>query len=439
MEVGEYFPPVEDEIRIQNYIKYRELFRGNHGDVFADVQKRLEGKSVITYIAANFCGIIAKLSGDLLFGEPIKITGENQKKIDEIVEMNKLNSNLLFDSISNAYKGDSFWKIRYNERIIIEPVRPEIVFVDLDEDNILEPIKYSIAWIKHYNDNDYVRVEEHEKGLIRNKLFSLKKGKLKEQIDIHFFYPELEEEQKTGIDDFLIVHIPNFRTNDSFWGISDYYDIEPVQDEINNRLSRISMILDKHSDPTLIVPTGTLDENGELRKGDAEVFEIGQGDLAPQYLTWNGNIDSAFKEIDLLIDTLHMMAEISPSLTGLDRSGIPESGRALKYRLLRTLAKIGRKRIFYDEGIKKIINLALQMEGVEPFPISIKWSDGIPDDYSEKIIDEANRISSGTTSVVSAIKRIDNCDDEMANSEYEKIKQETLAQSPPIGLSKLEI
>lgn len=438
IEVGEFFPPQDDIERIQRYIKYCELFKGNHADVFEDVQKRLEGRTVITYIAANFCGIIAKLSADLLFAENPKFKAPDDDKqawLDELIKKNDLYSKLMLDALSNAYKGDSFWKVRFNEGVILEPVRPELVFVDLDEDNILEPKKYYIAWRKKYNDNEYLRVEEHEKGIIRNKLYLLDGERIGKQVDLSLFYEDLPEEQTTGIDDFLIVHIPNFRTNDSFWGISDYYDIESIQDEINNRLSRISMILDKHSDPTLIVPPGTLDENGELMKGDAEVFEIGQGDIPPQYLVWEGKLESAFRELQWLIDMLHMQAEISPSLTGLDPKGPPESGRALKYRLLRTLAKINRKRIFYEEGIKKMFNLAMKLENlygkkIEEFEVAIKWADGIPDDYTEKIIDEANRISSGTTSIRSAIKRIDNCDDDTAEQEWQRIQEE---QSPAPG------
>lgn len=135
-----------------------------------------------------------------------------------------------------------------------------------------------------------------------------------------------------------------------------------------------------------------------------------------------------------------MQAEISPTLTGLDKAGYPESGRALKYRLIRTLAKIGRKRIFYEEGIKKILNLAMQLENVlginsyEIPKINIVWSDGLPDDYSVKIVDEANRIASGTTSIKSAIKRIDNCSDEVAEAEYQKIMEEkTGSITTPIG------
>ena len=77
-------------------------------------------------------------------------------------------------------------------------------------------------------------------------------------------YKDLEEEQETGYPGLLVEHIPNWRLDDMFWGISDYHDLDSLFDALNNRVSRIDSILDKHSDPKLILPPGSMEYDERL-------------------------------------------------------------------------------------------------------------------------------------------------------------------------------
>ena len=56
--------------------------------------------------------------------------------------------------------------------------------------------------------------------------------------------------------------------------------------------------------------------------------------------------------------TLFLFSETSPSAYGLDKGGVAESGRALKFRLLRTIAKKHRKQLYYDDGLKELLTTA---------------------------------------------------------------------------------
>ncbi|HPB34105.1 MAG TPA: phage portal protein [Caldisericia bacterium] len=433
--------------RIEKYQTFKRAFLGKHDE--SEKLKRIFAKVPITgsfeasfwmvpYVIANFCGVISKISADFLFSEPPEyqaLGGDiEQENLNRIVDSNQLNRKLRTNILSNSYKGDAFWKVRYDDRIIIEPVRPELVFVDLNPENIKEPLKYYIAFAIQLNGKDYLRVEEHEKGFVKNKFYKVMNGKIVEDLGIDFYNnltgQNIVEEVYTNIDDFLIVHIPNFEIEDDFWGVSDYEDILPLQDEINNRLSRISMILDKHSDPWLVVPPGTLNEKGELNKSASGVFEIGQGELVPQYLTWDSSLTACFQEIDKLVDYLHIITEMSPTITGLDKAGYPESGEALQRRLLRTLAKIGRKRSYYDLGLKKLLRLAQELEceiertNYKPFDVEILWDDGIPTFYTEKLNQLSKMRDDGAISLQKYIMEAFNCSEEEALDEIEKIKSE---------------
>jgi len=113
---------------------------------------------------------------------------------------------------------------------------------------------------------------------------------------------------------------------------------------VNNRMTKNENILDKHSDPILALPEGVLDEQGNIRKDKLQLFtipdnEMGSKPAKPEYITWDASLDNSFKQIDKLIEFLYMTSETSPAVFGMDKQGAAESGRALKLRLMRTIAK----------------------------------------------------------------------------------------------------
>src|SRR5699024_10974808 len=171
---------------------------------------------------------------------------------------------------------------------------------------------------------------------------------------------ELTEARKaiaTGVPIPLVVHVPNFSLDDCWCGIDDITEHRSILDEINNRISQISDILDKHADPAVAVPVGTLreDEAGNVYYNVAQekVFEIaGKDDVIPQYITNNNpQIDQAFKELDMLIDLLFTVSEIPSVALGRNESGTARSsGLSIKWRMNSLLAKINRKRQYYEKG-----------------------------------------------------------------------------------------
>jgi hypothetical protein len=128
-----------------------------------------------------------------------------------------------------------------------------------------------------------------------------------------------------------------------FWGISDYEDLVDLFFAINNRLSRNEHILDKHGDPILAVPQGVLDGSGNVSRQNLGMIELPShpmnGEVSkPEYIVWDSKLESSFAQIDVLLEQLWISSEMSPTLFGLTKYGVAESGRALKYKLLRTLS-----------------------------------------------------------------------------------------------------
>jgi len=433
----------EDKQRIDNYRTNEDIFLGLHSTAFAKFSALMakEQKSLI-YIVCNFGALISKVSADLLFGEQIKFKWPKEVKdtkwFDELIENNKLHTRNYESALSNSYHGDSVIKVRQaeNKKIIIEYITPEIVFVNLDSDNINETKSIEIAWIKQQGDTKYVRKEIHYKGKIVNELWLLNGDILSEKVDLGIFYDNMPEEQNTGVDDFLVKIIPNWKTSNRFWGISDYNDLHSLFDEANNRITRLADILNKHSNPKLAVPRGVIDKKGQVRTQNFDLFEVVAttgGVAKPEYITWDASLEAAFKEIDKIVEFVFLFSETSPSVFGMDKGGTAESGRALKFRLLRTLAKISRKKNYYDEALKWAMVVAQKLAKKTPVIPKIEWQDGIPQDTFEQAQIEEIRLRSGNTSRESSIRRLDSGSNDDIKEEMEKIGSETKEVTSSIG------
>lgn len=411
LSAGDYWPPTEeDRNRIERYRENKKLFKGEHDEVFREVQQRLEtkDKKVMTYLVVNYCGLLSKLSADMLFGETPRINVVNEKtdkRLRELIAKNKLYTGLYESALGNSYRGDACYKVRYARKskytktreIIIESQNPSYFFVERPQDNIRQIDRQIIGWnFTRDNDGDgipdtnYLKLEVIEPGTIYNFLYLLSGGIVKRELSLKELYPDLPRVQETGIDDFLLTHIPNWRADEDFWGYSDYQDIKSLQDEANNRISQISRVLDKHADPKMKGPPEAMDQNGFVDVSGSRYFPYERDGAEPQYITWEAKLEMAFQQVDYILKMMFLVTETSPDAFGLSETNMAESGRALKYRLMRLLSKIARKKRYYDHAIKEMLYRAQLMDIVhigqsyKPEKASIAWRDGMPDDYKEK-------------------------------------------------------
>ena len=243
-------------------------------------------------------------------------------------------------------------------------------------------------------------------------------------------------EVPTNIDRHLIIHIPNFRINTSPYGISDYHDVESIFEAINNRYTRIRATLDKHSDPILMLPEGILDDEGKVHKAGIGVIEVMKGDAPAQYLIWDAKMESAFQEIDKLVDSLYMVKDISPVIFGKETGTGSDSGIALKRKLMRTLAQKHRKELYYVKGIQEIIYTAqifckankLRVGSVQIIKDAVLpevvTQDGVINDLAESLDNEIKSIDARLTTRKDAIARAYNLSAAEAEAKIEEIKKE---------------
>lgn len=449
------WPPEGAANRRENYERYREMFKGRHDEVFKRVQDIMgskKDKSVI-YIVCNFAGLLSKTCADFLFGEHLQFKASNdevQKRLEAISENNRLHTTNYEMGLCNSWRGDAIYKVRWGRpkeqsvrQAIIEPVNPACYFPRLNNDNAQEASGCTLAWVREFEGDQYLRCEIHRPGKIYNELYLLKGSEIKAQVPLDRIpdYEELKEEEDTGYEGTLVMHVPNYRLDDEFFGISDYQDIEGLFDEMNNRISRMAQILDKHSDPKLILPPGMMKYDPKtnqyyIEKEDLQCLEIDPGYMSegvqnnlPRYLVWDAQLDAAFQEIDKLLEMIMMVSETPPAIFGLEKYGVAESGRAMKFRLLRAIAKSNRKALYFTEALQEALYAAQVMEnenGGESYTPewpTIEWPDGIPKDMMEQAKIEQVRQAAGLSSKEAAIRRLDGLTGQALEDELNNIEQ----------------
>ena len=476
--VGELYPNENHIDRITRYRNNEKLFKGEQLEVFKKHFPELEERyRHVLFTAVNLPSIIAKKSADFLFGEtPTFSAGKEdnsneQKAIDRFVDSNDLQILSYESALSNAYRGDSFYKVRYGQeyggilpkdvdeyRVIIESQNPMYVFPETLQGNGNKILCYHVAYpilVDSDADDWILKVESHYAGVIIYRemnitpLLTNAKGEVLQWI-IDAENHEAYRMEKTGVKFPLVVHVPNYATDASWEGIDDITEHYALFASISNRLSLINDILDKHSNPAMAVPVGTLeeDENGipQFRVGVDKVFEVmDKNEIVPQYITWNGELQSSLTVLEKELELIMTLTEIPMVALGAGDSGTSgSSGLSIKFRMSSMLSKVNRKRQYYQKALKRVFTIAQQLEqavygdklGYEITNVKIHFKDGLPDDELEQATIYSTRLAGmPTISQKTALMKLDGLTEEQAEKEIARMKKEQEEQMGTVDAS----
>ena len=192
-------------------------------------------------------------------------------------------------------------------------------------------------------------------------------------------------------------------------GVSDYTDLKPIVDEIERRLYGIQQVMDRHTDPHIQGPHAvdaaanmrSRSESGGAAIGHDTTMDdtfVGDNRLSPtgalylprdredpeyKYLTFDGQLMPQFKEIDLLLDMIHLTTGIPSTAFGIsDQSGGRDTGVARERQMLSALQKL---RSLRTELSPAIVSVMAALE----IPVdAIDWPDAPFGGYAEAV--EAN-------------------------------------------------
>jgi len=461
----------------------KKLYDGKQAEVYERATALLKDTPHATqlqqlYIAANIADVIVSKPADLLVGErPIFDSGladstPQQVAINSYVEENDLPQLVYESALANGYRGDSWIKVRYGYRQdysalaeigvgmpdeaqlepIIEHVSADCVFPITADGNVKKfkaVVIASVEWVvSRDNDTPYLNVEKHLPGYIvyeRYKLETYEGG-----VDNSYGYPvqvfRIKERVATGresdiiatgVPTILVHHIPYKSTDDQWQGKGTLEALETILIAINDRLAQIDYVLWKHTDPTVYGPV--IGEGGSVQTS-GRYIEVTKDDATPGYMTWNSELNGAFKELELLIGMAFQIAETPQWLFGTvlgdqNSGGTGTShtdGAAIKARFMPILSKVARVRTQYDRALRdalyqcQLLDIAHGEANFEAVYPTITWRDGLP--VNEKEQAEIMEIRTGgkpTIDVATAIKRMDTLDDIQAGEIVAKIDADT--------------
>lgn len=415
---GEPFPPKSEAERIKRYEDNELLFESEHANVHKNIYSecfdritRVIGNfdKIVSYpVILNYQRMLSVKTADLICGEYPAISGttpEETEMLKEVREETGFDESLFPTVIDLSRYGDAIWRIYKDEqtgRGRFINWTPKEWYPVVMNDGTKRVTHHVLAWKSNIGTEESpkwrLHAQIHEDGRYTKKEFMMDgQG---ERIG-----GEISSEViQTGIEGNAIVHICNMRTSSSIYGHDDYIPIDSIISEILVRISQISEILDAHADPVLTGPPSLLkydEKNGRHYFEKGRFYSVSDSEKEPKYLTWDGQLDSSFKQLGFLVEQLYILSEMGAALLGaMEKTGQAISGTAMRFKMVNPIVKARRMSNGMIIPTKKLLSTLLKINETElnTSKISIVWKDGLPNDPRENA--EIARLTSGATSVM---------------------------------------
>lgn len=462
------WPPAADRARIAAYQRHENLYLGNHETVFVKsglFQYTYDDSR--EYVTVNLLGALTDLLAWRMFGEGISVeTPADQPAAAEFVshlyQRNRLHELFLLSALGASYRGDAAFKVRYaanTQRVIIESVNPELLYLETDPLDAKAITAATIAQVLHdEKGRPYIWQERHElrgeASWIVNRLYratedddgTLYMDPRDDQVTLDSlpYTADLPEEQATGIDELLVVHLPNQAVdNDVIWGVSAYARLLSIQGELNNRETQRAEVLDKFVDPFMFGPP-LADDTGQVSLRENKYLEVPEGVTgAPAgFLVWDAQLGAVESQLRQLRESLAATAGIDVvAIMPQEQSGGPVSGRALRLQQMRTQTTVQAKQLSWTPYLQRLFSVATKLatapqvrlawrptdgalEALEPEAFTPRWGDGLPTDRMEDIQEQVVMLDAGLQSRKRAVQVLQGVTGEELDTVLEQIHAE---------------
>ena len=451
------WPPSTEAERIDNYEKNLKLLLGKHSEVFTLRSKPTDEviQSSLKFFNAFFGGeaftsagdirvslpipiplIIAMIYSDLLFSSPISPTMKTktqQQTVEDIIDRSDLHSLNLEQAMICSILGDCVYEVRLNEgQAFIGFIDPKqfIPIWNKNDRNKLD--EGAVFWKTTVGDDVFCTFKVFSRVgnsiKLERSIWSMKGEKLDGRLPWNPKIQEAPEVETIELDEIPLVLIPNIRLGGNF-GFSDIgFGVDALIDELDNRLSQQSTILDRHADPAIIGPETLIDpETGKVdRKSGFIPYET--AGVKPEYMTWNGELLAAESFVNRLLTITAVATGIPPSILMEQIQGTELSAKRLRLEFFQAVNRAGRKRLNFDRGLKRLLTIAQKMEtgsgGEVESIVDLNWKDGLPDDPMDSVTIQGKRVADGTQSRVGAIMELDECSESEAREKLDQITED---------------
>lgn len=486
LQPGKTFPPTVEQARITRYHQNAQLFDGDHFDdpkfrtrlpyeshvtekvnLYAQCAKRISRvignwEDIISFpVLLNYQRLMTLKVADLVCGEHPSISGVTAKEnaaLADVRDCSDFDAKLYTTVLDISRYGDAIWRMYkdYNGKLTFTPWDPVQWYPIVMQDGTNTISAHCLCWIENrskdvYRPDYYLNVQIHSTGASKDLEDIGSPGNY-----IHKVYKmdstgstikKLEQKKvvPTGLTECAVFHIKAFTTTNSVYGYDDYMTLDSILSEIMTRVGQISAILDKHADPNITGPVSMLEvdeSTGEYVLKTGKFFAVSPGEDQPQYMTWDGQLTSAFKQLEFLINQMNILSEMGAALLGgQDGSSQAISGTAMRFKMVNPLAKVRRIANSLSRPVRQLFSALSTTAEVDesefekpkitaqaptdpsaqptvqdvseekplvlPIPyrkISVFWADGLPDDPRENV--EICKLATGATKMMPLEKAI---------------------------------
>lgn len=451
---GAEWPPPSEKARLKRYAENRILWQAR--------EDRLTIRLGKTYVPAleeaqkfilDLYSLLTDVWVKALFGEPPAWSAGEDEDSKEHKDLSALATRVAFNRVGKEVAqdrsifGDGVFTIAMEGgKATINPQPPHHWFPVVSPNNIRRVTAHVLADVIEQGSvgakQRYLVLEIHERGRIQHRVHRLTNavantegGKIGPRVSLTSILPEIAARvgvgdaglERTGVDnDFLIAHVANDRLSDELYGMSDYSRIDTTVNGLEERLDQINDILRKHAEPMLYGPQIAMyqDVNGVWRfnSQDKYIAMIDKDDPVPGYITWDGKLDDALANFNLLMEQFYLQTRTTPAAFGQLKGGLAESGSALRRLMLPVLQRAALIQQDLDPEMKRVLTIAGKLERLEFGEISSEWFDGLPPDEFETAQSVSLYRAAGVMSRYQAVKAQHNdWRDKQIKAEIERI------------------
>ena len=380
---------IEDSQRLQNYNRYRELYRSEFSRPFRGVLNKLlqryplQNTTAQTLIEVNLFKSLTDFFKFLTTNEKfeIKINNNNNQQIwNKIAEDNNFISVLKEVCVDNSRFGDALFKVGLvNNEVKIFTVCPDCWFPVFNNGNINDIAGHILLFDIYKNGKQYKHIEKIHKGYIENEVWEIANNILTRQVsNIEDFGLVEIDDFSDKWNDFVLFHVKNTTESDTYYGESDYKSCESLIEEIMLTISQNSKIINRHANPKLAGSIENTEFNpltGERKFPNSDFITMGKDGQKPEYITADLQSDAIRTHIDTLMQFFYMVSKTPPQAYGIDiNSNL--SGESLKMILSAALSKVDDIRaVSLTNAIIKVVQCALAFSGINDCSASIIWNE----------------------------------------------------------------
>jgi hypothetical protein len=194
---------------------------------------------------------------------------------------------------------------------------------------------------------------------------------LTDDIIEEYINDELIDSRPNPLGTIPVIHIPNVRVSGSPWGLSDCYDIIPINRTYNEVSTDIADIVNYHAAPVTVIIGA---KANQLEKGANKVWGGLPKDARVENLEGGAQgLKGAMEFLALMKKSMHEMTGVPETALGMAQPISNTSGVALSIQFQPLMNKWNQKVTQYSRGISRINELIILNLAIKE-PETMMWN-----------------------------------------------------------------